>query len=402
MIVTPTPLDQKGSKTAILQCLHKYGAITRVRLAELTGLSRATISTAVSELIGLELVRESKERLNTGGRPAVTLKLKSDTRLVIGADLDPDAWTIGVFDLRFNQIAISRVPIQDRSISSIIGLLVGQVKNFIQDFGKRLLPMIGIGLPGLIDNRNGIIISASHFGWSKVAFSGQIRKELGWPAVILNHNKARGLAECRYGAGRNYHQMIYIGVGRGIAGGIFYNRQLVEGAFNGAGEIGHITMVPNGILCSCGNQGCLQAYSSGSALELQARKRVRLSLDEHTSLTSDEDMMQLRYEKVCQAADKGDWLAREIVEECAQYLGIAMANLVNIINPEAFILGGSVPRNSKLFVDVALKTMRQRSVSQLSQSTEVNVAQFNEFGGALGAANFAMDELFSFPLCVEE
>jgi predicted NBD/HSP70 family sugar kinase len=398
-MTTLQQLDQKGSKNAILQMLHKYGALTRIRLSDLTNLSRATISTAVSELIQLGLVKESKEKLTTGGRPAVTLKLVPDSKYIIGADLDPEGWTIVVFDLSFKEITTQRIALEDKSIKFIFNAFIGGISKLIKDFDKRLLPIIGVGLPGIVNSKSGTVISAAHLNWSNIHFAAKVREEIGWETAVLNHNKARGLAECRYGAGKNRDHIVYIGIGNGVAGGIFYDRKLVTGAMDGAGEIGHTTIVPDGVLCNCGKQGCLQAYVSGSAIELQARKMLREDASRYYEHI--QDVMQLKYDEVCRAADAGDTMSVRIVKEAARYLGISMANLVNILNPEMIILGGTVPNHSQLFVQTAAKVMQQMTLNPLADATDVKVAAFNQFGGALGAANFAMDEHFSYSLCME-
>ncbi|MEF3304518.1 ROK family transcriptional regulator [Paenibacillus sp. GYB003] len=388
--------DQKGSKTAILQMLRVHGPLSRIELTRLTDLSRATISVAIGELIELGLVHETVVRQSTGGRPATSLELVPHSRVIIGADLSHQTWTIGAFDLLGNVVEKSRVTFNPLSPENAVRALADELPNFYKKIDKSPLPLIGIGIPGLVDTHSGFLRSSAAMGWKHVEIGPMLEKAVGWPTVVLNRSRARGLSECRYGAGKAYRHMVYIGIDSGIGAGIYVNRELIHGAIGGAGEIGHTTVDAGGPLCPCGNNGCLQMVSAAPAMELEARRLLRLG--GHSSLLQhrDFDLQTLKAEDVCRAAEQGDELAGEVVRSAATYLGITMANLVNLLNPEAFILGGAIPQASPLYVETAVKVMRQRAMSQLSASTVVHVGQFDEIGGALGAANMALDRHMSF------
>ncbi|WP_246079673.1 ROK family protein [Paenibacillus piri] len=240
-----------------------------------------------------------------------------------------------------------------------------------------------------------VIRSAAESGWHNVDVGGLMKNETGLTTVVVNRHRARGLAECRYGGDLQYRHMIYIGVGSGIAAGLYIDRQLLSGPRGGAGEIGHTTVEPDGPLCPCGNHGCLQLLSAGPAIEQEYRKTIRQS--NHTQSFTDRgiDLQLVKAQDVCAAAENGDDLAIGVVKKAADYLGIAMANLLNTFNPEAIILGGFVPNASSLFVETAMKTMRQRAMHPLSSETVVMTSRFKEIGGALGAANFALDKYIS-------
>lgn len=260
--------------------------------------------------------------------------------------------------------------------------------------------MFGLSVPGLVDTRNGIIKSAADLGWVNVDIQGMISRELGWPAVAINRHRARGLAECRFGSGREYDHTIYVGVGSGIAAGIFNDRQLVSGSFGGAGELSHITVEPDGPVCPCGNNGCLHLYATAPAIEQEARRLLRSGEDSSLlyRMLPGNDLQLLQASDVCKAADKGDELAVRIVNRAATYLGIALANLVNLLNPEVVILGGSVPTRCHTYVKTATKVMQQRSMMALSSGIMLHTAILGEIGGALGAINYALDKHFSYTM----
>ncbi|MFE5320642.1 ROK family transcriptional regulator [Paenibacillus sp. NPDC056579] len=387
--------DQKGSKLAILQTLRLHGRMSRIDLTRLTGLSRATISISIAELMENGLVYETDSRMTTKGRPATSLDLVAHSTVMLGADLDNKAWTLGAFDLLGNPIKTTKIPVYSFEPEITFSTLANEILSFAKSLDLAPVPLLGLGVPGLVDGKHSIIRSAADLDWHNVEVAEMMEKATGWPTVVVNRHRARGLAECRYGAGQSYHNSIYIGVGMGIAAGLYIDRQLMSGSMGGAGEIGHTTIEPEGPLCPCGNQGCLQTLSAGPAIEREFRKLMRTN--EHTFLLPDEsmDLQFVKAQDVCAAAEAGDAYAAQVIKKAASYLGIAMGNLLNTFNPEAIILGGTIPNASPLFVETATKTMRQRAMRQLSVDTIVSSSQLMDIGGALGAANFAFDKNIS-------
>ncbi len=384
--------DQKGSKTSIIQALRFNGPTSRIEIAKMTGLSRATISISIAELIESNIVSETESRYSTGGRPATLLELTPNSFVMLGADYSNQLWTLGAFDLNGNEIKKAVIPSQDNSPQTVVDTLIGNLDEFVSTLGTTPIELIGLGMPGLIDINRGVIKSASDLGWNDVKISEMIHKEIGWQTVIMNRHRARGLAECRFGSGRNYNQMIYIGIGTGIAAGLFSDSQLISGAIGGAGELGHITIDPDGPLCPCGNHGCLQQLSTGFVMEQEARKLLRSGLSSVIYPNSDYDLQLIKAEKICNGADLGDEVCLQVVRKAASYLGIAMANLVNILNPEAIILGGTIPMTCDSYLKTAIQVMNQRAMSPLTADVVVKKATYNGTGGALGAAVYALDK----------
>ncbi|WP_207953298.1 ROK family transcriptional regulator [Paenibacillus agricola] len=387
--------DQKGSKLSILQTLRVHGSMSRIDLTRLTGLSRATISISIAELIECNLVGETDNRMSTKGRPATALELVPNSRVIIGADLDNKTWTLGAFDLLGNVVKTMKIPVYTFEPEETFKALAKEIASFVAGLDKAPIPLLGLGVPGLVDADHRTIRSAADLEWNQVDVASIMESEIGWPTVVVNRHRARGLTECRYGAGVSFDNMIYIGVGMGIAAGLYINRQLLSGSLGGAGEIGHTTIEPSGPLCPCGNNGCLQMLSAGPAIEQEFRKLVRASEHEIVYPYQNVDLQFLKVHDVCAAAEDHDELAIQVITKAGSYLGIAMANLLNTFNPEAIILGGTIPSASSLFVDIATKVMRQRAMRPLSADTIVRTSVFKDIGGALGAANFAFDKNMS-------
>jgi predicted NBD/HSP70 family sugar kinase len=390
--------DQKGSKLAILQTLRMKGSVSRIELTRITGLSRATISASIAELMEYNLVYETDNRQSTGGRPATSLELVPHSNIMIGADFDNNVWTIGAFDLLGNAVKTVDVPVSATSPDMYFKALAAEIGEFVRKLDRKPIPLLGVGVPGLVDAGHSVITSAAQMDWHNINVERIIREELGWPAVVLNRYRARGLAECRFGSGHSFNHLIYIGVGTGVAAGLYLDRQLLSGSLGGAGELGHTTVDPDGPLCPCGNHGCLQILSSIPIIEQEFRRFIRAGEQSVLHAAPGSDLQLIRASDICAAADKGDALSVKVVNQAANYLGISMANLVNLFNPEAIILGGPIPNASNLFVETATKVMRQRSMSSLSAGTVVRTSSFKDIGGALGAANFALDKNMSISL----
>jgi DNA-binding transcriptional ArsR family regulator len=160
--------DQKGSKTAILQTLRIQGSISRIELTRLTDLSKATISLAINELLELGLVYETELRLSTGGRPATKLSLATQSHAVLGADLNNNRWVLGAFDLLGNPIHKVRIPIASSSPGAAVQALAEELPKFVKDLNKHTVPLLGLGVPGLVDTQDGMIRSSAVLGWQHV------------------------------------------------------------------------------------------------------------------------------------------------------------------------------------------------------------------------------------------
>ncbi|WP_051302028.1 ROK family transcriptional regulator [Salibacterium aidingense] len=386
--------SSENSKLAIMQTLRIYGSMSRMKLTELTGFSRATVSFVISELIESGIIKETKKQQSTGGRPAVILELVPFSTCVIGANLDNNHWKIGAFDLLDNVIDETDVPVQTQSAVHTFEVLRTSINSFIRELNRPILPVLGIGTPGLVEKNDHIIKAAPPLEWFNVNVADIMSIDMELPIILMNRHRARGLAECRFGAGTNSSNIIYIGVGSGVRAGFYIDRQLITDSFGGAGELGHTTVEPSGPLCSCGNEGCLQMLCSTPFIEKQIRKSVRFGEDAGSLLPPDTDTRTIKAMDVCRAADNGEELSMEVIHTASNYLGITMANLANTFNPETIILGGPIPSTSRLFVETSNKIMRQRALPSIVSSIDVLTADLGEIGGALGAANFALDRYF--------
>jgi glucokinase len=209
---------------------------------------------------------------------------------------------------------------------------------------------IGVALPGPVDMDNGILIAPPNLPLKDCPVAHLIEQAVGGPVFIGNDADLAGLAEHRMGAGRGTKNMIYITVSTGVGGGIILDGKIYNGRGQG-GEIGHMIVWPDGPMCGCGKQGHLEAFSSGTGIARAARER--LTAGETSSITNlvGGDLSQVTAKIVGQAAASGDALARDIITDAGHYLGVNIASLMMLLNPDMFVVGGGVSKLGSMLFD---------------------------------------------------
>lgn len=250
---------------------------------------------------------------------------------------------------------------------------------------------VGVAAPGPIDARSGIVTTPPNLpGWKDTPLRQLIQDELGLPTALENDANAAALAEHRFGAGRGTKHMIYVTASTGIGGGFILNGELYNGATGGAGEIGHMTILPQGPHCGCGNRGCLEALASGRAIAREARERVKCGVPTLIADLAEGDPDRISAKLVAQADAQGDIEAQEILDEAMTYLGVGMANLVNLFNPELIVIGGGLTKMGARLFDPVRRIIDRRAFRTAAQVVKVVPAQLGDDVGVLGAAAVAM------------
>lgn len=245
---------------------------------------------------------------------------------------------------------------------------------------------IGVGFGGPVDYNTGTVLLSHHVeGWENQPLKRILDDAFHLPVIVDNDCNAGALGEWRFGAGRGVDDLVYVNIGTGIGGGVIAGGRLVRGVSNGAGEIGHGVIDPQGPVCTCGKRGCLEALCSGPYIALRTRERVKAS-NESTTLTAN-----CTSEEVFAAATNGDALAQQIVLETANYLAHAIGNAVSLLNPQMVILGGGVSEVG----DVLLNPVRERVFDYClpfySRPLKIVTAQLGYDAGVRGAVALAME-----------
>lgn len=256
---------------------------------------------------------------------------------------------------------------------AIVDDMVASIKNLRQECGTGGLVGVGVGVPGFIDLEKGLVTRAANLpGFENFPIRDQIEKELGAPVILENDANAAAMGEKWMGAGRDCDDLVLLTLGTGVGGGIISGGKILHGFVGMAGEVGHITVSPNGNPCGCGNQGCLEKHASATAVIGMARL---IGLGEN--LTS-EDVYRL--------AVDGNENAKAVFVAMGEALGIALATLINVFNFPLYLLGGGVLGAWDLFTPPMFQECRRRSFTYRVAKTRIEKAQLGSDAGLYGAA----------------
>ena len=269
---------------------------------------------------------------------------------------------------------------------------VNNIKQAIKDImqesnqSSKTIEAIGFGLPGQIDYLEGVVISLLNIpGWVFISLSKMIVDEFQIPTKLDNDVRCAALGELNFGAGKGCENLICITVGTGIGSGIILNGKLVRGAANAAGEIGHIKMQMNGgPLCGCGDYGCFEAFASGPAIVTMAKEYISGGKSAKYKEMATDGIITPYI--VAQAALQGDTVSIQIFKQIGKIIGIGLASVVNLLNPEKIIIGGGVADAGEILLEPIRQTIQDRAMPIQANSVKVVPVQLANAAGVIGAS----------------
>jgi len=246
---------------------------------------------------------------------------------------------------------------------------------------------LGVGSPGVVDNLAGVVKGRCPNipGWEGTELGPYLKEHLNMDVYVDNDANAMALGELRFGAGRRFNSALCITVGTGIGGGVIINRKLWRGETFSAGEIGHIVIDYNGPQCRCGNWGCLEAFCSSSAMIARIKKHFKDGVSDLFSEVIDGDEKKLTIKKIFTAGKKGDESALKVIEETATILGAGLSGAINLLNPEALILGGGIVEGGAGFIEAVGAEIRRRAYPSATEKLRILKAELGNDAGFIGA-----------------
>lgn len=268
----------------------------------------------------------------------------------------------------------------------VVEQMAQEVQSLMAGIDKEALLGIGVACAGIIQPRTGKVLASPNLKWQGVPLGDMLSQRLGYPVYVNNDVNMAALGELHFGSARGAQQMVCVFVGTGIGSGIVINGHLYEGTCGLAGEAGHMTIEVNGPPCGCGNVGCWEALASGTGMARQARRAIERGEDSLLKELCGGDLDQLRVEMIAEADAKGDSLSQRLLIETGEYLGVGLANIANMLNPELIVLGGGVIRGVPKLFDLAEISMRRRAWKQASDCLRLVKARFGREAGVIGAA----------------
>jgi glucokinase len=262
------------------------------------------------------------------------------------------------------------------------------------DVGISELTAVGVGAPGISNPGTGILFTSPNLpGWRDVPLRDVMQERLGRKTFLINDANAAALGEFYFGAARGVRNFIYITLSTGIGGGIVIDGKIYSGAIGAAGEVGHMTIDDEGPICNCGSRGCWETVASGTALAKEARRRIEEGVKTSILEYAEGDVEKVTAQVIHSAAKQGDSLAKELIARTSYYVGVGLANLINIFNPELIVIGGGLSNIGDMLLEPAFKMAGERAYKESFRAVRFALPELGRNSGVLGAAAFALQEI---------
>jgi glucokinase-like ROK family protein len=373
--------------SVIMNHLRTNAPISRAALAETTGLNKTTVSSLVNELIERHFVQEIGLASPSSGRPAILLKLNPTAGfivsceigtfyiLVICTDFSPEI--IWRYEEKFD-LSIGQGAILDRALT----VLHQAIEAGYTKCGT-LLGM-SVGVPGIVDQATGTLLFAPNLGWKDLPIRAILRESINVPLFVDNEANIAALGEHYFGAAQGYEEVLYISAGVGLGGGIVHGGRVFSGVTGVGAEFGHMTMNPDGEICKCGNQGCWETQVSQQALFRHISRRVDQGEGSRLSDLTAGNRAALTVPIIVDAARAGDAVALGALEIIGHHLGIGIASLVNVLNPELVVFGGILSLAGEFLMPVIEKEVEQRALKWNREAMQLVMARHTSDACVMG------------------
>ncbi len=280
----------------------------------------------------------------------------------------------------------------DAVVSRIITLVKASIREAQSANPAAEIAGVGIGAPGPLNTRTGIVLLTPNLGWVNMPLRQRIQDGVGLPAALDNDANCAVLGEWWRGAARGSNHVLGMTIGTGIGGGIVIDGRLFHGRSDAAGEVGHMTIDANGRRCKCGNYGCLEAYASGPAIAARAVESIQAGEDSSLPSYVNGSLDKISAQTVYDAAQKGDKLALEVVHDTAKFLGAGVANLINIFNPEVVVICGGVTLAGDNLFEPLRREVSRRAFKPAVEVCRIVPGELVGTAGVYGAAKTFLDQ----------
>lgn len=391
-------MRRSARQNQVLNCVRERGEASRVELARGIRLDSKTVSHLVDDLVRQSLIEPAGYRDSRAGRRQELLRIHGAHSNFIGIDLGANH-IIGILtDL--NAAPLDRIFFEIRP-----GLPVELILAQMKSIARRLLASeratapvqsVGICVPGFILPDLGVSMVAENIpGWKNIRVREIFQAELERPVYIEDSSRAFGLAERWLGHGKQVRDFLLLDLGYGIGMAVFVAGELYEGSSYKSGEIGHVLVKSDGPPCACGRRGCLEAVASGRSIAREAARGIREHRSELLAGLTHGQADSVKAQDVAIAASMGDAFASGLLNEAGTYIGLALANAVNLLNPSLVVLGGGLVGAGKPLLDSIAESLRINTMMGIIDDLQIRVSGLGVDGSALGSALIAMKHVFS-------
>ena len=383
------------NKHLVFDVIRKYGPTSISKIIKLTNLSIPTVLKIIKDLTNNNYINIKGKGESNGGRKPFIYDFNANARFFIGVEFEIPK--VKIIAINLKDIIITRTKyniIVSENSDTIVNNFISklwQIKQKSEYITNGKLAGIGVAISGFIDSKKGISISTPRIPhWRNVAIGKYIEKKFNVPVYLINDADASMMAEIKFGLKGMIKDLIYINFNEGLGAGLLVNGNLIKGKYGNAGLIGHTTVNPNGLKCICGNKGCLETYAS---------ERGILSMVRHRYKKDDKKFMdELTFEEVIKLYQNGDPIVTEVFEKVLYYLGIGIANIINLLEIGHIIIGGSIVKAGNDFLNLLEQEIRSHLQNILKMDLVIEYSNFrHEEAGAIGAVIPIMNEFFKVP-----
>jgi predicted NBD/HSP70 family sugar kinase len=370
---------REANRTRLVESLKRHGRLTQIELAGSTGLSPATVSNIVKELTASGILHTSFT--SRSGRRATLVSLARQVGLVAGVHYSSRSLHIAIADATRSIISQTTLPLPpDHRHDAELDRLSLLLNDMMDALGGSVSDLLAVGLavPAALDPRTGMVSTPGLLrGWEGVDIADSLAARIGRPVHADSEANLAGLAEAREGAARGAASSVYIRVGHTISAGLVVGGDLFRGVNGKAGQIGHVTIDENGPVCRCSNRGCLEMYAAGSALLGLFPPQERLP----------------RLGDLIQAAEDGDSSARRVVADAGRHIGVAVASLCNLIDPELIVVGGELAQTGEILIAPMRHSLQRAALPSVDGLPEIVESSLGEWASTRGAIAVALDHV---------
>jgi predicted NBD/HSP70 family sugar kinase len=380
----------------ILNAIRTNGCLSRTDIARHSGLSQASVTGITADLIAEGLLREKAIGASEGGRRPVLLALNPEGAYALGVYLSISQISVVIINFEADIVATHLMALEQSYYSpeelAVKTTQAIQACMWEANFSKERIAGVGIGVPGLVDSQTGLVRFLPNYQWAQVNLRDIIRQRIDHPTYIDNSANTLTIAEQWFGKGRGLDNFLLITLEHGVGMGVVINGQLIRGDKGIAGELGHQTVDSGGAVCRCGRRGCLEASVGNYAILREARQAAT------QGLWSPPDPDRITVASVLETALSGERVLRRIYAEAGRVLGVAVANLIKLLNPgKVFIAGRGTAAGAMLF-DSMYAVIPEVISAKLDTSPEVIVLPWNLTDYARGAGVLVLQEIYKHPV----
>ncbi len=384
-------LTKQHNRDLVLRTIFEHESISRAEIARQTQLTRATVSDLVAELIEAGLVEEVGYGSSSGGKNPILLVLKANSRYLIGCNLAQDRFIGSVVNLRGQIMETVEIPFTGTDGQQALAH-VYEILDQLTTKTWQPIVGIGVGTPGLVNTRAGVVVDAVNLNWQDVPLARLLTDRYHLPVTVLNDSQATAIGEFVYsGNYRSDENAIVINIKHGIGAGILINGRLFQGDGGGAGEIGHILVEEDGPACRCGRKGCLETIANTRAII----QRTEALLPEYPASILSGHTSEIGLNDIEKAYHQQDALAVRVISDAAAAMGKSIASLVGTLNIRKIVFTGYMNKFGQRWLDQIQQSMQASSLTRLAADTRLEMGDLGFKACVLGSSAYMLLDDYS-------